>query len=337
MKARVLRAAHFTTLWICLPAAWLFSLTAFTGSLWWCADLFAHFRVQLLFGALGLALIFRIRRQRLATVLALAVGVLNLLVLRPHFKSEPRLQPTQTGGEILRCVSSNLLQGNESLEKIGSFVRSSNGDVLVFQEVSPDHAKVMESLKELYPGQLVRAKKDSKGAALLTKLPSRNLHFEAFPGQTETGVICVEVHTRDQWITVMGVHSHKPTTAKHAEEQGRYFEWLAAKCADAEQKGPVVLMGDFNSTPWSHGFTRFLTKSNMLCTSRGTVFGATWNVLSPQRLLIDHGFVSPGVSLLSRKTGPGVGSDHRPLILELGLPPQSGNHPEPVIKITAIP
>lgn len=320
MKTKALLVFHFISTWILLPALCLFSLIAFAGSVWWYADLFAHFRVQLLFGALGLALLFLIRRKRILVAVAAGAAVLNFGVLLPQLQSEPALKPTQSAGRTLRCVSANLLQGNEELGEIERFIRESNADVLVFQEVSPAHANMMKGLKELYRGQLIRGKKDSKGAALLTKLPSRNLHFEAFPGQKTVGAVIVEIQSGDQWVTVLGVHSHKPTNAHHAEEQGRYFKWLADKCNEAEKIGPVVLMGDLNSTPWSAGFQHFTKHSRQLNAGSGVLFGATWNVVSIQRLLIDHCFVSQGVALLERKIGPDIGSDHRPLMVELRLP-----------------
>ena len=39
----------------------------------------------------------------------------------------------------------------------------------------------------------------------------------------------------------------------------------------------------------------------------------------PQRLMIDHAFVSSDWRLLGRRVGPDVGSDHRPLIFDLAV------------------
>lgn len=294
-------------------------MTAFAGSVWYYADLFAHFRVQLLFGALGLVLAFGLRRQGIATCVAFAAVMLNFAVLSPHFASEPALRPTQDAGRTLRCVSFNVLQGNQEIAKLERFVRESNADVLVFQEVTPVQAEVLRGLADIYPGQLVIGKKDSKGTALLTKLPARNLTFKPFT-DGKIGAVMGEINTGEHWVTVMGVHSHKPTSAKGAESQRQYFQWLAANCNEAEKNGPVVLMGDFNSTPWSFGFRHFAANSRLLDTSRGIVFGATWSVTFPYRLLIDHCFVSRGIAMVDRKIGADIGSDHRPLILDLRLP-----------------
>lgn len=319
LKTSIPRTLAFCATWLLLPALWLFTVTGFAGSLWYYADLFAHFRVQLLCGALGLALIFGLRRKMIVTILAFAAALLNLAVLAPRFASEPALQPTQAAGRTLRCVSFNVLQGNQESAKLERFIRESQADVLVFQEVTPTLAEVLRRVADIYPGQLVLGKKDSKGAALLTRLPARNLRFEPFTDGV-IGAVRGEINTGEQWVTVLGIHSHKPTSSKNAQAQREYFQWLAALGNDAEKSGPVVLMGDFNSTPWSSGYRHFATNSRLLDTSHGVVFGATWSVNSPQRLLIDHGFISPGIALLDRTVGADLGSDHRPLILDLRLP-----------------
>jgi endonuclease/exonuclease/phosphatase (EEP) superfamily protein YafD len=54
-----------------------------------------------------------------------------------------------------------------------------------------------------------------------------------------------------------------------------------------------------------------------LDTSRGVLFGATWSYYLPYRLLIDHAFVSDEWLLRRREVGPALGSDHRPLIVDL--------------------
>ncbi len=198
-------------------------------------------------------------------------------------------------------------------------MRESNAEVLVLQEVTPALAEVLRQLADIYPGQLVLAKKDSKGTALLTKRPVRNLIFEPFT-DGKIGAVIGEINIGERWVTVIGAHSHKPTSATGADAQRRYFHWLAALSNDAERNGPVVLMGDFNSTPWSSGFCHFAANSRLLDTSRGIVFGASWSVTSPQRLLIDQCFVSRGIALIHRKIGADLGSDHRPLIVDLLLP-----------------
>lgn len=80
-----------------------------------------------------------------------------------------------------------------------------------------------------------------------------------------------------------------------------------------------MVIGDFNATPWSASMKAFTRDTRLQNTSQGTIFGATWNVWQPHRLLIDHALLSSQWTLLAREVGPDIGSDHRPLLIRAAL------------------
>lgn len=308
-------------------AALVATVIGFCGDWHWYADLFAHFRPQYVIGFALVGTILLLRRRWKTAGLALAGIVINLTVMWPHaVQSEIALSSSSPSATAVshakvRVVSFNLLQGNEHLEAAERFLRECDADVIILQEVTPETATMLRRCEPIYPDQFIRGKKDSKGTALLTRLPVKNLRFEPAPGEELIGANIGEFTAPNgQLFTILGVHSHKPTSAKGAAGQDKYFDWLAERITTLRQSGTsLVVAGDFNATPWSRSFKRFTAASPLLDTSRGVLFGATWNVWSPQRLLIDHVFVSPEWRLLGREVGPEAGSDHRPLIVDLAL------------------
>ncbi len=310
-------------MWFCVLTATfalvLFTILGFAGPLHWWVDLFAQFRAQYVLILAGLALLLVLGRRWKAGAIAGLAIVANLAVLLPHAEPSPGPPAVAQHGPLVRCVSLNLLQGNKKYTEVERFLRETNADVAVFQEVTPEWQEALRGLADLYPHQLPRGRKDSKGAALLSKHPVRRLVFEELPGRGPIGAAIAEVEGEVPF-TILGIHSHKPTSAVGAESQRIYFEWLAEKCRAENASGrPVVLMGDFNSAPWSTAFRQFISRTHLRDTSRGVLFGATWRVHRPQRLMIDHAFVSPEWRVLDRRVGPDVGSDHRPLILDLAV------------------
>src|SRR4028118_1291635 len=88
-----------------------------------------------------------------------------------------------------------------------------------------------------------------------------------------------------------------------------------------ENKREVVVIGDFNSTPWSGRFRKFLHDANLRNSQRGFGLQPTWSASLPSVLMIaiDHCLHSQSITTISRATGVNIDSDHLPLFVELHL------------------
>jgi endonuclease/exonuclease/phosphatase (EEP) superfamily protein YafD len=96
----------------------------------------------------------------------------------------------------------------------------------------------------------------------------------------------------------------------------RYLRHLAASLAAVE--GPLILLGDFNVTPWSPDYRDLVAEAGLASASGGHI--ATWPVWSPLlRIPIDHVFIRGPWSLLRAARGPDLGSDHYPILADLCL------------------
>jgi hypothetical protein len=78
-----------------------------------------------------------------------------------------------------------------------------------------------------------------------------------------------------------------------------------------------ILMGDFNSVPWSDVQTAF--RAATWVDNRGPLV-TTWpaQLPAPLRVPIDTVFVGGGLTIRDLSAGPDLGSDHLPLIAEIG-------------------
>jgi endonuclease/exonuclease/phosphatase (EEP) superfamily protein YafD len=78
------------------------------------------------------------------------------------------------------------------------------------------------------------------------------------------------------------------------------------------------VVGDLNVTPWSPTFRDLLQAPGLVDTARGRGLRGTWPVCLPgMRIPIDHCLVSGDLQVLDRQVGPGVGSDHFPVMADL--------------------
>ena len=85
----------------------------------------------------------------------------------------------------------------------------------------------------------------------------------------------------------------------------------------------MVVLGDLNVTPWSPWFRRLL-EAGGLADLAGGPHRPTWApapVPAALGLALDHVLATPGIRLLSRRLGPRLGSDHRPVVVHLEVLP----------------
>ena len=293
------------------------SAAPFANLHWW-PNLIAHFRPQLVIvlSLLCFALLFQ--RRWILAVIALTGSAANLGAMVTQAGSPLPMMPPSANSPRVRLISVNVLQGNKRLDLLEQFIRTSDADVLVFQEVTFKTANLLAKLKTIYPGQFMHPMKNSKGCALLTRLPLISARWERTPGLEAVGAIVAEIESTTGRFAVLDIHSHKPTNEKDAASQGTYFQWIGAKVQETQQRGlPTVVAGDFNSTLWARALQDFTAKTQLSNVNQGILFDATWSRWLPQRLMIDHVFLTPEWSLVGREVGPATGSDHRPLIVDL--------------------
>jgi endonuclease/exonuclease/phosphatase (EEP) superfamily protein YafD len=83
----------------------------------------------------------------------------------------------------------------------------------------------------------------------------------------------------------------------------------------------VIVMGDLNATPWSQPFRRLVARSG-LCDSRaGFGIAASYPADSTVlRIPIDHVLITCSIGVADRRVERDIGSDHRPVIVDLVVP-----------------
>ncbi len=85
---------------------------------------------------------------------------------------------------------------------------------------------------------------------------------------------------------------------------------------------PRLVVGDFNASPYNRWFHQLLGLGlRDAHEAVGRPFATTWpngeHLVPP--LLLDHLFVDPPIVPLHVREGHGVGSDHRPIIVDLAV------------------
>src|SRR5690606_20946422 len=99
----------------------------------------------------------------------------------------------------------------------------------------------------------------------------------------------------------------------------------ALRDALATVEPPLILAGDFNSTPWSYALRSFVAESGLIRhTYNRPTFPKLWHYLgdwrpTPSFLPIDHVMTRGGIAIHHMTTGQPSGSDHLPIIVRFSV------------------
>ena len=294
-------------------------LAGLLAARWWIADLTTHFQLQ--YGmCLGISLLgLMILRSRLATLLVAALLVMTGLRIVPFLPT-----PSRPEAPIpLSVLLANLWTPNTEHDRVLTLIASTSPDVAVFIEVNDRWRRVIDSLAEY---QLVAVPRDDNfGMAVLSRVPVLDQQ-EMTLGTSGMPTLHVTVASPTGPLHVLAVHPPPPVNHRWWHHRNRQLAAITTLVADSPE--PWIVLGDLNTTPWSPSFSIVLRDNHLVNSARRRGLRPTWPARWPWllRIPIDHCLHSPSISTVACRLGPQIGSDHRPLILELDLAAVPPNH-----------
>lgn len=298
-------------------ALWLVTLLAFAGDTWWVLGLLTHFRPQYLALSAAGALVLGVAgRRRVAAALGLC-ALVNAVVLWPYLVPGARSSP-EPRSALAKALLVNVQTGNRDHGAVRALIAREAPDVIVLLEVDRTWLAALADLHRSHPFNVTSPRDDNFGIALFSRHPC--LRCEVVPlGDAGLPAVIGEFATGERF-TVVGVHLVPPVGAGLARLQAEQFRALTERLANV--KGPTLLLGDFNATPWSPRLDALLDGTRLRDAARGRWLWRTWPVgMPPLGIPIDHALHSPGVTVVQHRRGPDVGSDHFPVIV--GFRPHS--------------
>ena len=303
-----------------LAAALLFGITVagWCGAWHWCLDLTSHFRAYWLVASfVGLVLCLHAPRSFAFACCALALAG-NAAAVLPFWLPTRTAAAPGANTRPLSLVSVNLLRRNADTSRAVDYLRERKPDVAVLVEIDAEWLESLASLAELYPFRVVEPREDNFGIAVLSRWPLADGRvFEC--GGTPYPNIMATVRFHDREVRLFATHPHPPFDAALTDALTGQLRTLADEAAAA--RGPRIVAGDFNATPWSLPYRVFTARSGLRDTALGHGAQPTWNARHPApRIPIDQVFASTDLVVQSRAVGPDIGSDHLPVEVTFLLP-----------------
>lgn len=318
----IARTAGFAVVGMMVGLAGVGTTAGFLGRLNPFFELLSNFRLQyLVLGTVAALLLLLFQSRRLA----LAAGVLalvNLLYVAPFFLAPP-IPPGELATQRYRALLLNVHFKNQAFEEVINLVQSTKPDLIIFLEATPEWVTALEPLRADYPFVENGGLQPHPGSiALFSRIEPAAVGIYDF-GVPERPVIVAELKLDGQSLTVIGMHPY-PFMAGAVFTAGKRLKQLEGLTEFLQRRtGPVMVLADFNFTPWSPLYHDLLRETGLRDTSRGFGLQPTFPAYYPPLYMpIDYGMVSPEIAVLDHTVGPPVGSDHFPVIVDFAISTQ---------------
>jgi endonuclease/exonuclease/phosphatase (EEP) superfamily protein YafD len=302
----LLQAAAF----LCAPPV----LVALLRPRVWPLELLNHFHVVYAAALLPLALAFALGRRWRGALVCAALAAVPLAALAPAWSGA-----REPAGEAprLRVALLNILSSNERHDAVLDLLRSERPDLVVLQEVTLAWQRELLALQGLYPHRHLEPREDNFGIAVFSRAPLESVETR-FLGSAQVPSIVARLRLGPELVTVVATHPIPPVTpGMLALRDGQLAEVRELALA---AEGPLLVVGDLNTSPWSPVFADLLDGTGLRDARHGRGLLASWPDTLPVPVVpIDHVLVSEKLAVEGARTGPDVGSDHRPLLVELRL------------------
>ena len=280
----------------------------------WLLELLSHFPVQYLVAqVIAVVACLGFRLWPWAGV-ALLAAVPNVMAIAPYLPGIGTAAASPVAVEAsVKLVAVNLLYSQEDPTLARAYLQQQSVDVVVLSEFTPRWRQKLKGLEQTYPHFALRDRWNQWGIAVYSKYPFEYVE-DLDLGDDQSSHLCIRLALPGGRAEVYALHLASPPTPRQARQRNTQLRRLAARIAAADPALPKIVVGDFNSTPFSPFFHDLLRATGLRDGRRPFGLHYTWPALPiPLWIAIDHCLVSDNVVVTRVATGPPIGSDHLPL------------------------
>lgn len=288
------------------------TLFGFLGRFNWFLDLFSHFRVQYMQLCLPIIGIYLWKRMNRKAAVMIILAVINYSFVLPFYFGKP----DTPNSKPIRAMLMNINAGNGNTEQVLQAIEKADPDILLLEEVTPKWAAELTVLNKTYKYRIAEPQDGCFGIMLLSKHPLKNGNVLDI-GTAQVPSITSDVYLPQGEISIVGTHPLPPVGAEYFSHRNKQLQALPEIVK--QQKHPVMLIGDLNTSPWSSHFQALEKESGLENSMKGFGFQPSWAGNAFLKIPIDHVLHSDKITIHNRMIGPKVGSDHLPVIVDFSI------------------
>ncbi|MEN0088266.1 MAG: endonuclease/exonuclease/phosphatase family protein [Pseudomonadota bacterium] len=283
-------------------------------------DSFSTFRMFFGSGLLAALLVLLLYRRWAWVLGGMAVVAVSLILTMPNLPGMKRGwavagAPPLEGKPTLRVAQANILWMVQDHSETAQVLLNSAPDVIVLQEVAQANRQILDLLTPTHPHILDCTPDRWHSVAIASRFPFDAEFEPSCPPPGGLGLVHIEMG--EKTINIGSFHAWWPWPRSQNYQLDIYTEVLS------QLRGPSLVGGDFNASPWSNAVARMAASfggqvpSGLAMTWQpgGLVsWLPKWPLLS-----LDHMLHTADFGLVSREVLPSGRSDHHPVVSEYVL------------------
>ena len=302
----------------------LFTLSLFFEESWWRIGYIANLRPHYTLLGIVISAGFAWTKRGRAMLWLSGLVIATYLQALPWRDAKPLRIPPYSATTPLHIAHINIDRHNETPTAVFNHFNQTEPELIFIQELSPELVPLLETGMPDYELVTSQPQTNTRGIGMLVANTADLTILESeiitISPDDERPLIATKIVHEDRRLQILSWHSARPHHEQVDTFQKITFEKLAEWSIEQQAEGwRLVIIGDFNATPWSNRFKALLHDGNLVDSRQNK--RSILNSWAPSPLPlwlglpIDHAVHSKNVYTRSRTVGSYVGSDHRPIHL----------------------
>ena len=207
----------------------------------------------------------------------------------------------------------NVYRSNQTPQLIAKQIESLDPDIVALTEYHSDLDALLK-LEVRYPFSIRQVREDCFGMVVYSKFPiAANPIVSLGSGLPPEIIASIDIGAGEA-LTFALTHSIPPLSDEALYKNTLIMRRLAQRMRHAEE--PIIVVGDFNATPYSWFYQGFISITNLRDASAGFGLRRTWNAQQWWLwFIIDHVFVNDRIGVQQVQRLESNGSDHYALLM----------------------
>lgn len=257
-----------------------------------------------------------IKPKKLTNILFMVLIIpFAIIMLSFYFQSNPqKIAINSTDNAALNILSFNIYYHNKELQALNDTVYQQQPDIIMLYELTNSQ---YTSLKELIGKDYPYSQSSPAGNGYFSKIKPQNASEHYSENALSFQKLTFEINS--QPIDVYGIHPPAPVSESYLALRKPYLD-LLINDLNNNQNEQIVIVGDFNMTPWVSAYTDFLEQNShkFINVAQGQGIDFTWS-FSDKTFMpitqIDHALLTPALQYDNYKSIRIAGSDHKAIYL----------------------